>query len=160
MTKLYQIMAAHGQRIALAVGLVVCVIFMVSVFAGLEEFSQLSKQDSYGTHIFDFGLVGAIVMTFVAIGALVFFGVYQVATHFRQSIKGIIGTGVIVAAFFVLYATASGEATGAVAATMEKVGGITPGILKFIKAGNTSMLLMILAAFLILVAGEIRNALK
>ncbi len=33
-------------------------------------------------------------------------------------------------------------------------------ILKFIKAGTTSMLLMILASFLILIAGEIRNALK
>ena len=160
MVKLYQILAAHGQRIALGVGLLISVVFLLSVFAGMEEFSQLSKQDSYGTHIFDFGLIGAIFMTVFAIGALVFFGIYQVATHFRQSIKGIIGMGVLIAIFFLLYTTASGEATGPIAATMEKVGGITPGILKFIKAGTTSMLLMILASFLILIAGEIRNALK
>lgn len=160
MTKLYQILSAHGQRIALGVGLAICVIFILSVFGGLEEFSQLSKQESYGTHIFDFGVMGAIAMTVFAIAASVFFGFYQVATHFRQSLKGILGTGAIVVIFFLIYASASGEATGQIAATMEKVGGITPGILKFIKAGVSSMLLMILGAFLILVATEIRNAFK
>ena len=160
MTSLYKLLAVHGQRIALGIGMLITIIYFLSVFSGLGSFSQMTKEESYGTHIFDFGLVGVIVMTVVAIAATIFFGIYQVVTHFRQSIKGLIGLGAMLVVFFVLYSTAGGEATGAVATAAEKIGGITPGVLKFIKAGTSSMLIMIVASFGILVLGEVRNMFK
>jgi hypothetical protein len=160
MTALYKLLAVHGQRIALGIGMLITIIYFLSVFSGLGSFSQMTKEESYGTHIFDFGLVGVIVMTVVAIAATIFFGIYQVVTHFRQSIKGLIGLGAMLVVFFVLYSTAGGEATGPVATAAEKIGGITPGVLKFIKAGTSSMLIMIVASFGILVLGEVRNMFK
>jgi len=160
MVALYKLLAAHGQRIALGVGVAISAIFLLTVFMGLEEFNGLTKQDSYGTHIFDAGLMGAIVLTIIALAATAFFGVYQVVTHFRQSIRGILGAGVLVVIFFILYAMSSGEATGAVAASMERVGGVTPSILRFIQASSSFTILLIVATFLILVLAEIRNAFK
>lgn len=160
MVTLYKLLAAHGQRIALGVGVAISAIFLVTVFVGLEEFNGLTKEESFGTHIFDAGLMGAIILTVVAVVVSVFFSIYQVATHFRQSIRGILGAGALFAIFLIMYATASGEATGAVATSMERIGGITPGILRFVQASSSFTMILIVATFAVLLLAEIRNAFK
>jgi hypothetical protein len=55
---------------------------------------------------------------------------------------------------------ASGEVTGIMAATVEKVGGVSPAALKFIDGSITTSLIISIVSVLALVLSEIRNSFK
>jgi hypothetical protein len=91
---------------------------------------------------------------------LVVFGIFQVATNFKESLLGLIALLVLGGIYFVSMAMASGEVTGIMAATVEKVGGVSPGALKFIDGSITTSLIISTVAILSLILSEIRNFFK
>ncbi len=157
---MYNFLVRNGQLVAFLLGVIITVIFLISVFSGIGEFNMLSEEEQDSTTIFDFGLKATVVLIIITALAMLAFGVFQVATNFRSSLKGIIGLVVLAVVFLVTYSAASGEAIGAVAEAADKAGGLTAGNLKFISGSITTALILIGAAAASFLLSEIRNLFK
>jgi hypothetical protein len=165
---MYQFLTKNGQVLAFGVGVVLTLIFLVIAVsgAGNYDFGNMTTSEKVAVTIFDFGLWASIILTIVAAVAMVFFGVYQVATDLKNSVKGLIGLVAMVGLFVVTYAMASGEPeTPQLAGSIQKFaesgnGVITPGNLKFIGGSITTSLLMIGIAVAALVITGVRNIFK
>ncbi|MCE2769375.1 MAG: hypothetical protein LW711_05235 [Saprospiraceae bacterium] len=157
---MYKFLAKNGQALAFGVGTLITVIFFAIAAGGLEEFSALPIEEQRKTNIFDFGLIASLGLTVLSVVLLVVFGVFQVATNFKESLLGLIALLVLAGIYFVSMAMASGEVSGIMAATVEKVGGVSPAALKFIDGSITTSLIISTVAILALVLSEIRNFFK
>lgn len=157
---MYKFLANNGQRLAFGVGALIIAIFFIIVFAGLNNFSNATKEEQLDTTIFNFGLSAAIFLTVLTAIALVGYGVYQIAIDFKNALKGVIGALALVALFVLAYAMSSSEATGEIAKAVEKVGGISPSALKFIGGGIATAGIMTLLTFLAFFGAEIRSFFK
>ena len=93
---MYKLLTRHGQSMAFGLGVLVTVVFLASIFSGLETFDGLSKEDQYQTSIFNFGIYAAMGLAIIGAIAMLGFGVYQIATNFRNSIQGIGGFAVMI----------------------------------------------------------------
>jgi uncharacterized membrane protein (UPF0182 family) len=98
---MYKFLTKNGQLIAFGVGALITVIFIVVAFMGLDEFNALDKVSRPGSDIFNFGISASIFLIIVCFSLMIIFGIYQVATNFKSSMKGIIGFGVIVIIFII-----------------------------------------------------------
>jgi hypothetical protein len=157
---MYKYLAKNGQALAFGVGALITVIFFVIAAGGLEEFSSQSIEDQRKTNIFDFGLVASIALTILSVVLLFLFGVIQVASNFKASAKGLIALVALAGVYFTSIAMAPGEVTGIMAATVEKVGGVSPGALKFIGGSITTSIIIAVIAIAAFVISEIRNFFK
>lgn len=145
--------------VGFGLGVLVVAIFALQLIIGYKDFLAMPDETKPTTGIFDGGLVGSFILFILAIVAVLVFGVLQIFGDLKGSMKSLLGVGALVVIFFIAYATASGEATGVVAAAVQKAG-TSPGMLKFIGAGLTTMILMIVATLVVLVVSEVRNFVK
>ena len=99
---MYKFLTKNGQLIAFGVGALIAVIFLAMAFSGLDEFNSLvSMKKGHESNIFNFGISASIFLIVVCFLLMIVFGVYQVATNFKSSMKGIIGFAVILLIFIV-----------------------------------------------------------
>jgi hypothetical protein len=157
---MYNFLAKNGQALAFGVGSLITVIFFAIAAAGLGEFSALSIEEQRKTTIFDFGLYASLALTVISVVLLVAFGIIQVAMNFKDSAKGLIALLVLAGVYFTSIAIAPGEVTGVMAATVEKVGGVSPAALKFIGGSITTSLIISAVSIGAFVISEIRNFFK
>ncbi|MEL7120614.1 MAG: hypothetical protein AAFO07_14270 [Bacteroidota bacterium] len=157
---MYNFLVRNGQAVAFLLGVAITVIFLISVVSGISAFNMLPEDQQDQTSIFDVGLYGAIVLVIVAAIGMLVFGLFQIATNLKGSVKGLIGLAVLVIIFIVAYTSANGVPEGAVAAAADKAGGLSPGNLKFIGGAITTTLILIGIAALAFVFSEIRNFFK
>ncbi len=155
---MYKLLTRHGQSMAFGLGVLVTVIFLASIFSGLETFDGLSKEDQFKTSIFNFGIYASIGLTIIGAIAMLGFGIYQVATNFKNSIIGIGGFAVMIIIFLIARATA-GTDTGAVAQTVEKFE-LTASQSSFISGAITTAIVMAGFAAVAFIVSEIRNFFK
>ena len=106
---MYKFLAKNGQALAFGVGTLITVIFFAIAAGGLEEFSALPIEEQRQTTIFDFGLVASLALTVLSVVLLVVFGVYQVATNFKESALGLVALLVLGGIYFVAMAMAPGR---------------------------------------------------
>lgn len=161
---MYKYLTKNGQTLAFGLGMLITVIFLGIVFSGAGEFSALPVEEQRQSGLFNFGLVSSIILVIVTVIALVFFGVAEIFSNFKSSVKGLIGFGILLAVFFIAFSTASSEPTpyiqGAIDKWMETGSAITPGNLKFISGGITTALIMVVTAAVAFVFSEVRNLFK
>ena len=161
---MYNFLTKNGQVLAFGLGVLVTAIFLVSVFSGMESFNALGEEDKASTGIFNFGLSGAILLTIVAAAGMVLFGLYQVVSNLKGSMKGIIGFGLLVAVFLITYATATGEATPFIQGAVDKFTAngaeFTEGNMKMISGGITTAVALIALAAVSFVVSEVINFFK
>lgn len=157
---MYNFLLKNGQLVAFLLGVVITVVFLISVFSGIGEFNMLADEDQVTTTIFDFGLFATIALIIITAIAMLLFGLYQVGTNFRGSLKGIIGLAVLIVIFLVAYSASSGTATGAVAEAADKAGGLTAGNFKFVGGAITTSIILVGIAAAAFVLSEIRNIFK
>ena len=163
---MYKFLSKNGQGLGFGLGIAIVTIFLLVMVSGLAGgFADLPKETQYETSIFDVGLYGAIILIVLAFIAMVFFGVFQVVTNLRGSVKGLIGFGLILAIFFIAYSTSSAEATPFVQGAIDKFqdagnGTISGTTLKRISGGIVTMVLLIGLAFVTAALSEIRNLFK
>lgn len=164
---MYKFLSKKGEMIAFGLGVVVTLLFLISVVPNAADFNALPEKDParYASGIFNIGLWGAIILAVLAAVAMVGFGLFHTATNFKRSIKGIIGFGVLIGIFLVSYSMASGEITpfieGAVAKFKDAGNGeLSPGNLKFIGGGISTVIVLLLLAVAAFVFSEIRNFFK
>lgn len=160
---MYKFLVANGQRLAFGLGILITAIFLFSVIGGLDQFNELPDEDQATTSIFNAGISGAIILIVIAAVALIAFGLMQVLSDLKGSMKGIIGLVVLLVIFFIAYSTANGDAAAEIApigTAIEKVGGIAPGNLKFIGGSIITAMVLVGTAFASFVLAEIINFFK
>ncbi len=156
---MYKLLTKHGQLGAFAIGLIIIVIFFISVFGGLDGFNALTKEDKGTTTIFDAGLYLTVALLVLCAVAAVIFGIWQMVTNPKGAIKGIVGLIVLGVIFGALYSMSDSETSGAVGRAIEKFN-VTEGQSKLISAGIKSTLILGCLAALAFVVSEIRNFFK
>ena len=156
---MYKILTKHGQLAAFGIGLLIIVLFIGSVFSGVEGFNALSKEDQLNTTIFDIGLKMTIVLLVVCALVAILFALYQTATNPKAALKGIIAMVVLVIIFGALYSTATAETTGPIGNAVEEFG-LTENQSKIVSAGIRSTLILGGLAVAAFVISEIRNLFK
>lgn len=164
---MYKFLVKNGQTIAFLLGVVIVAIFVVSIFSGIGAFDEYSDS-KYETGIFDFGLYGAIFLIIVTAFAMVGFGVFQILSNLKGSVKGLIGFGVLVLLYLVAYNTSNGDLNAlepSIKGAIEKFessgnGIITSGNLKFIGGSITTVGVLVAVAALAFIVAEIRNLFK
>jgi hypothetical protein len=164
---MYNFLIKHGQLIALAVGALGIVVFLINALSGLSSMGidystnlyDLDKEVVSQINGFNFGLYLAIVLIIIAAAAWVLFGIYRLASHPASALKGIIPFALIVVLFIILYASSTAETTGRIWETAQQFN-ITEGISKLISGALWTAVGLIGVALLALLFSEIRNALK
>ncbi|MBK8505623.1 MAG: hypothetical protein IPL46_27555 [Saprospiraceae bacterium] len=156
---MYKLLTKHGQVAAFGVGLLVILIFLVSVFSGIDGFNALSKEDQYASTIFDIGIQLTIILFIVCAVVAVLFAIYQMISNPKGAIKGIVALVVLVIAFAVLYGMSVPETTGPVAEAVKEFG-LTETQSKGVSAGIKSTLILGGLAVAAFVFSEIRNLFK
>ena len=156
---MYNLLVKHGQLIAFGLGLVITVVFLISVLGGLSGFQALEEGQQGTTTIFNAGLYGAILLTVLCVAGILIFGLYHTATNLKAASKFLIGFVALIVVFFVFYSMGAETETGKLGATLEKFN-ITGGVSKFISGAlGTALTLAALAAGAFLLS-EVRNLFK
>ncbi len=156
---MYKLLTKNGQVFAFGLGVLITVIFLGSVFSGIDSFNGLSEEGQYASGIFNFGLVASIALIVLGALAMVGFTLYQLVTDPKGAMKGIIGIAIVLAIFGITYATAKPETFEAIV-NAEKEFNVSPGASKFITGSITSALALMAIAAIAFVGSEIRNFFK
>lgn len=160
---MYKFLTKNGQLIAFAIGALITIIFLGVAFSGMDEFNSLAAMDKANeSNIFNFGISASIFLTITCFLLMFAFGVYQVATHFRSSVRGLIGFAVIILIFIVasnLVPSSIEEIPPYVAEPMKKYE-VSMRNYGFISGGIMTAVVLSIGALLAFVGSEIRNFFK
>lgn len=168
MKKIFDFLTKQGQTGALLLGVVVIVIILAQVFLGIgnegyelsTDLNEILKADN--DQSFDFfngAIILPIVLVFIIIASLIFFGIVGVFKFPKEALFGIGGLVVLLLLFGIFYATSTTETTGKVVEVMQKFD-VGDGASKAISAGIKTTLVLVGASILAILAGETRNAFK
>ena len=171
---MYTFLNKYGQALAFGIGVLVVIIFMLSIFgAPAEEISALTNDqvkgpEKYATSAFDFGITVSIILVGLAFVAAIVFGLVQVASNPKGSLKGIVGALLLVVICFVCYSVANNDISQESAAIQNSINKFNTdqgadfdgGTLKFISGSIIAALVLIGLSILSLIAFGIRGIFK
>lgn len=165
---MYKLLTTKGQLFALLLGIAVIAIYLFSVMGGLssagygmgDDLNQIMKSNPDADFSF-FELPLKIVFTLVviALAIAVIFGLLQLFSSPKNSLKGIIGAAIIIGLFFLFYTMATAETTGKIGELVQRFN-VSPNQSKFISAGINTVGVLSIGALAIMVLSEIRNLFK
>jgi len=165
---MYKFLTKRGQLLALLLGVAVIVIYLTSVFGGLssagysvsDDLNQIMKNNpNTDFSFFNTGLGLTIGLIIFAVAIAIIFGLIQILSSPKASLKGIIGVAVIAILFFLLSSSATAETTGKIGELVQRFD-ISDSISKFISGGLSTTLILAGIAVVIMVLGEIWNLFK
>ncbi|MCB0643976.1 MAG: hypothetical protein KDC44_20150 [Phaeodactylibacter sp.] len=156
---MYKFLTRNGRLLAFGLGVLITLVFLVSVIPNLEEFNMATKEAQKETGIFNSGLIAVIFLTIVGAVAAIFFGLFQTLTNLKGSIKGLIGVGLLIVVFLIAYALSTPETGGPIFETIQEFN-ISDGQSKFISGALLTTLIMVIGAAAAFVFSEIRNFFK
>ena len=160
---MYKFLTKNGQLIAFGLGALITIIFLGVALSGMDEFNSLvSMKKGHESNIFNFGISASIFLIALGFILMLGFGLYQVAINFRNSMKGIIGFGVIILIFIIASNMVPGsieEIPQYIAGPMEKYE-VSLSDYGFISGGIMTALVLGLGAVLAFVGSEILNFFK
>lgn len=157
---MYNFLSKHGQTAAFLLGVALVVIFLAIAIPGASgvNFDQMEDAEIYNTTMFNFGISMARILTILCAVGMLVFGLLQIFSNLKGSLKGLLGVAVLVILFFLFRGMASDVADHpTIASAIEKYQSssegrtITAENLKFIGGAVRLGLLMVGAAFLALV---------
>ena len=170
---MYAFLNKYGQALAFGVGVLVVLIFMVSIFTAPEaEITALTSEsagdEKYATGVFDFGLYASGLLIFLAFLAAILFGLVQVASNPKGSLKGIIGALLLIVICFVCYSVANNDISQESAAIQNSIAkfegdqgvDFTGGTLKFISGSIIAAVVLIILSVVSLIASGIWGIFK
>jgi hypothetical protein len=167
MNKLYNYLEKSGDAIAVGVGVLCILIFIIGIVtgfssAGYDMSTDLTTMENKSDiNFFNSGLILAIVLGLLCI-VLMLLGIFwDLFRNFKTGSKLLFGFGALIVAFFVLYSTSSYDTGGRFAAYWSKDPFyITENLSKFISAGLYSLLGLAAVAFITIIVFEVRNFFK
>lgn len=170
---MYAFLNKYGQALAFGIGVLVTLIFLVSIFTMPEaEMDMLSNEsagaEKYATSAFDFGLYGSIFLTVIAFIAAAGFGIYQLASSPKGSLKGLIGLAVLLVIAFVSYSAANGDLAQESPEIVNSINKFNTdqeanfdgGTLKFVSGSIITSVVMIGLAIVTLIGFGVRSIFK
>jgi len=165
---MYKLLTKNGQLFALILGVGVVAIYLFTVFGGLSSAGYSTSDDlnailknnpDANFDFFNAGMYLTIALVALAVGLAILFGLWQVISSPKASLKGIIAVVVLAALFFVLYSTAEAESTGKIGELVQRFD-VSDTASKIITGGLMTTFILAAAATLFMVLGEIRNLFK
>jgi len=165
---MYNLLLKHGQSMALGLGVLMIVIFLVTVSSGLSSAGYSMSTDLNGLEdeaknaISFFNPIIALTIGLAVLAAVLAFVVFFITGMLKfpkESMKFIGGFVVLLIIFGIAYATSSEETTGRLTMLTEKFQ-VSGGTLKFINGGILVTILLCLSAAAMIVLSEVRNAFK
>lgn len=157
---MYNFLSKNGQVVAFGVGVVLVLIFLATAVPGAGDyyFDSMSDEEIYKVNAFNFGIFAAIALAVICAVGMLLFGLVQIATNLKGSIKGLVGVAVIALLMFVFYSMSQGAADhptieGAIEkyTTSSEGREISAGNLKWIGSAIRMGLLMAGTAFVALI---------
>lgn len=156
---MYKFLTKNGQLLAFGLGVLVTILFLVIIFAGLGEYNMLSKEEQFQSSIFNFGLAASIALTVLAGVAAIAWGLFQMVTNPKGSLKGLIGIAGLVVVFLIFYAMATPETSGPVYKVLLDFG-VTDTQSKLISGSLSTALILAIGAAVAFVVSEVINLFK
>jgi hypothetical protein len=162
---MYNFLVKNGQALAFGLGTLIVVVFFAMVLPNSSGFMDLPREEQYTTSMFNFGIQMAVVLIVAATAAMVLFGLFQIFSNLKGSVKGLIGFGALVAVFVIAYSATSTDVSPAIQESINKFqisqeAEITEGHLKMIGGGITTALVLSAVAFVSFIVFEIINFFK
>lgn len=162
---MYSFLNKYGQALAFGLGVLITIIFLAMIFTDPEtaNVDMMSAEEKFETSMFDFGIAVSLFLTVAAAAAMLLFGIFQVISSPKASIKGIIGLGLVAVLMFIGYTMAAGEADHPQIVTainkFESAQGaeLSAGNLKFIGGSIITALVMLAVSFVVLIVFGVRN---
>lgn len=165
---MYKLLTQKGTMFALLLGILLIAIFFGAVFSGLSSAGYSTSDDlnsimknnadadfsffNVGTYIF----LGLII---ACMAAWVLFGIAQLISSPKDSLKSIITIVALGVIFFALYSMSVHETTGSTAGILQKFD-VGEGASKFISGAIKGTGLLGALAVVSVVFGELRNIFK
>ncbi|MEM6394934.1 MAG: hypothetical protein AAF741_01205 [Bacteroidota bacterium] len=153
---MYEFLKNKGQILALGVGAVISVLFIILFFTTGDAALTAESPDAekYASSSLSFGISATLLLLGICAAAALIFGVMQVADNPKGSMKGLIGLGIVAVLVILGVATASGspEADGpmlieSVANFNDASGGeMSSGTYKFIGGSIVASLILLVLA--------------
>jgi len=156
---MYQFLTKNGTVVAFVVGVAISVIGFFMISNGLSEFNAMPKDERATTTIFDFILKAAIGLAIVCAVIALVFGILQMFTNPKSSLKIIIGLAVIAVLFLVFYNTATIETEGSIFTKIQE-DNISENVNRYITASLKTTLVLALGAVAAFAFSELRNLFK
>lgn len=162
---MYKFLVKNGQALAFGLGALIVVVFLAMVIPNSGGFTDLPREEQYETTMFNFGLQMSVVLIIVAAAAMILFGLFQIFSNLKGSIKGLIGFAALIVVFIIAYSSTSTDVSPAIADSMEKFrvaqdSVISDNQLKMIGGGITTALVLAAVAFVSFIVFEIINFFK
>ena len=172
---MYKFLTKNGQVLAFGVGILISIIFLLNILpvaAEIQDVAAAMATSSTSTGAIaemldnlsqlNFGLFSTILLIAIAAIAMVLFGLFQVASSFRTSWKGILGFAILVVVFLVAYSTANSNLANEVQAIQASAADadVTGANLKFIGGSIITLVILIVVAVAAFIIFEIINFFK
>jgi len=162
---MYNLLTKRGQLFAFLLGAIATAIVVGSITANsnkhLLDAPDAAKRatEIADTGILNTGLSVVVLLVGLALAATVIFGLLNLATNFKSSLKFIIGFGLLVVLFFVLKGSAVHETAGTLVETMKEFN-ISEGLSKGISAAIKGTVAMTVIAIGSMIIFELINMFK
>lgn len=165
---MYSLLAKKGQLFAILLGVGVVIIYLATVIGGIgsagydmsSDLNQVLKNNpDQSFDFFNIGLQLTIGLVIIAAAAALLFGIYQMISAPKDSLKGIIGVAVIAAVFFGLYSSADADTASAISNTIQKFN-ISDNVSKLISGGILTTAILAGVSLVAMILFEIYNIFK
>jgi len=162
---MYKLLTKNGQLFAFLLGAIATAITVGSITANsnkhLLDAPDAAKRatEIADTGILNTGLNVVVALVFLALAATVIFGLLNLASNFKSSLKFIVGFAVLVILFFVLKGSAEHETVGSLVETMKEFN-INEGLSKGISAAIKGTVVMTVVAIGSMIVFELINMFK
>ena len=156
---MYNLLTKYGQLFAFGLGVLITLLFLFSVFGGLEEFNMLDKENAGTTSIFNIGLYAAIFLCILGAAAILIFGILHTISNPKGAMKFLIGLGVLVVLFLIFYSMTQPVTSGKLQELMSRFD-ISQGQHKFISGALWCAVTLALLSAVTFLFSEVRNLFK
>ncbi len=162
---MYNFLTKNGQLFAFLLGAISTLIVVGSILGSANKTMLDSPEaakmapEIANTGILNTGMNITVLLVVLALGATIIFGLLNLVTNFKSSLKFIIGFGVLIVAFFVLKSTSDHESVGKIVETMQEFD-IDEGLSKSISAAIKGTIGMAVVAVGSMILFEVYNLFK
>lgn len=169
MLSLYKFFTGKGQMVSFLLGVGLVLITILTAVTGIksagydvgEDFNRILKSEG-NTETFDFFNLVTLIPTalvILIIGVIILFGIMQLISNPKGSIKILGGFGVLLLIAVVFYSMAEPETTGKIGMLHEKFN-VSDNASRWISGGIKSVGVLFGGALLLMFVFEIRNLFK
>jgi len=156
---MYDFLVKRGEMLAFGLGIILVLIFLFTAIPGLDSFNALPEDQQNQSDIFNVGLYLAMILGVITALTAIVFGLLQLVTNPKGSIKILVGLAVLAVVFGIFYATAEVETTGSIVKAAADFD-VNDNTSKLITAGIMTAISLSVVSVVAFIGAELYNAFK